>query len=528
MKHMERSLSNRLGYLGLLVSAVGIASTGAAGCGASDDGSGKPADVAAAAPAAPPPVALRDEVAVDEISVFQAVKATLVKEGALVATPNAPIIANRPAYVRVFVKATARTRPVLEGELRVKRAGREDLVLRDSGKRVLPELDEEEVETTLNFSIPAEEMTADASFSFKAGVSTAGADVVTFPAEGGVVPFGASMSSQKLRVKLVPVSYATASGAALTPAVTDLSVYRDTLYKLYPVASIELSVREPITWTSAIDANGKGWDALLSNIVATRRADNVDRDVYYVGMFTPKATIDEFCDAGRCVLGLAPLAEEREVGLRAAIVLGYGGNGTAGTMAHELAHAMGRGHAPCGAPAGVDDDFPYGTGSIGVWGYDILTKRLINPGRRYRDFMSYCGPEWVSDYTYRGIFERMGVVTKQQVAIAAGPATGGAPGARPSELIQTFNVGADGTVVQGAEIETLPEIETHGGGEHVTVSYEGATGQVFATAKARVRRLSEFGGSIVLAPSAPAGAIRARLSGIGVASIVRLAPRTAR
>lgn len=501
----------------LLVAVAGVMATSAVGCGSTADTEPAPGPVAieAATPTAPP---LAEEIAVDQVAVYQGVKATLVQEGAIVAAPNAPVIANRPAFVRVFVKAIGRTRPLLEAELHVKRAGKEDLVLKDGGKRMLPELDEELLENTFNFTIPAEAMTTDASFSFKVG-ATGTATSVAYPADGTAQRFDAKATSPKVRVKLVPVSYEV-DGVSLTPDLADLTVYKDTLYKMYPTASIEMSVRTPHVWTNAIKANGSGWSDLLASIVQERKNDKPERDVYYIGVFTPQASIDEFCASGGCVLGLAPLANEREVGLRAAIILGYKNRGSANTMAHELAHAMGRGHAPCGSPDGVDDDFPYGSASIGVWGYDILASKLINPGNRYRDFMSYCGPNWVSDYTYKALFERMDIVTKQQAAVdTATPATGssGTPGQRPStELRQSFRVDPDGSVHEGPAIEVLPGQDQ---GETVLVSYEGALGKVFATAKGRVRHLSEeSAGSFILAPQAPIGATRARISTVGARS----------
>lgn len=498
---------------GLVMTAflAAVASGASSACGSTGESEGATADGGSATPPAAPATNLAEEVSVDQIAVYQAVKTTIVREGVAVAAPNAPVIANRPAFVRVFVKAMARTRPLLEAELRVKRAGKEDLVLKDSGKRVLPELDDELLENTLNFTVPAEAMTADASFSFKAGVKVTDATAISFPADGTTKSFDAKVSSQKVRVKLVPVTYQATEGSSLTPDLADLTNYKDTLYKMYPTASIEMSVREPIVWTSAIKSNGTGWSELLASVVDERRNDAPERDVYYIGVFTPVPSIEQFCASGGCVLGLAPLAQEREVGLRAAIILGYKNRGSANTMAHELAHAMGRGHAPCGSPAGVDDEFPYGSASIGVWGYDIITNKLLDPGNRYRDFMSYCGPNWISDYTYKGLFERMDTVTKQQAAIAGStPGTSGSGGQRTAtELRQSFRVDADGTVHQGPAIEVLPGEES---GETVAVSYEGARGKIVATGKGRVRRLSEDqAGSIVLAPRAPAGAARARI-----------------
>jgi hypothetical protein len=500
------SSSRKLTFV--FVGVVGACVTSSA-CGASNSGGDDRPDAAfdAAADAPPAVVPLREDVAIDEISVSQAVKITLVKGGVAVAEPNGPVIANRPAYVRVYLQARGAKTPMVSGELRVARAGKADLVLTDLDKRAMLAPEEADERSTLNFTIAAEDMTADAAISFKAGRVLTSTDVVTFPADGSAMPLGAKTSSQTLRVKLVPVTYEAVPGVVLTPSMDTLEAYRQTLYKMYPVATVELSVREPVPWTAAIAANGSGWDALLSKVLETRRADQADRDLYYVGLFTPKPSFEEFCAQGGCVLGLAPLAQEHETGLRAAIVLGYPGRAE-GTMAHELAHTMGRAHAPCGKPAGVDEDFPYKGGGIGVFGFDLVKKKIFDPAASYRDLMGYCAPEWISDYTYRGLFERMEVVTKQAAAASAG--------GPPPELMRSFRVAADGTAVEGPEIEVLPD---DGRGASVTVRYEGANGQVLATTRARARALSELGGSIVLAPQPPAAAVRARVGGLGLATL---------
>ncbi|MCA9769124.1 MAG: hypothetical protein KC485_09930, partial [Gemmatimonadetes bacterium] len=70
-----------------------------------------------------------------------------------------------------------------------------------------------------------------------------------------------------------------------------------------------------------------------------------------------------------------------------------------GVMAHEIGHNMGRSHVACGGPSNPDPNFPYANGSIGIWGLDVPALSLRNPST-YKDLMSYCGPEWVSDYTW--------------------------------------------------------------------------------------------------------------------------------
>ena len=506
----------------VVATSLGCAAAAAVACGSTTETTSAPAAAASTAPAAPATTAA-DELAIDEVAVYQAVKTTIVKGGAVAKKPNAPIIAGRPAMVRVFVKAIGHTRPKIEGELRVTRAGKEDLVLKDSGRGVLPALDDGLLEQTLNFDIGAEDMTADATFAVKAGVKLASGDIVSFPDDGTTVPFKAKTASQKLRVTFVPVAYQAADGTSITPDLADSATLKDTLYKMYPVAAVEITVHAPLKWSSPVAADGPGWDALLSGIMQVRKADNVDRDVYYVGVFTPKPTIDQFCDQGSCILGIAPQADEKSVGLRAALVLGYGNRSAGGTLAQELAHAMGRAHAPCGNPQAIDYDFPYSGGSIGVFGYDILTKELLDPGDRWRDFMSYCSPVWTSDYTFQGIYDRMEIVTTQQkAAVAAAAGASGTSGSGMSsaqlETHQSFIIAANGSIVEGPAVDMLPG---DAGGEHTVVAYEGAAGNVLATAQAHVRSISRTGSRIVIAPRAPVGATSARLSGMGVSRLSR-------
>jgi hypothetical protein len=516
---VKRSLS-----LVVVVGLVSALSVGAAACSSSDESASNPAPAVATEPTAPV-TTMADELSVDEVAVYQAVKTFVVKDGAVAAKPNAPVIAARPAFIRVFVKAVGRTRPIIDGELRVKRAGKPDLVLKDSGKRVVAELDDEMLEQTLNFAVGAEDMTPDATFSFRAGSkldSTDPRDVVSFPADGTTAPFNAKTASQKLRVKFVPVTYEAVTGTSLTPDLADVATLKDTLYKMYPVASVEITVREPLKWSTPVEADGPGWSALLSGIMQLRRADKADRDVYYVGVFTPKETIDQFCAKGSCILGIAPQASERDVGMRAALVLGYGQRGAGSTLAQELAHAMGRLHAPCGSPQAIDDAYPYTGGGIGTWGYDVLKKQLVDPGR-YRDYMSYCGPTWVSDYTYQGVYDRMEILTDQQKAIDATPpsSTGTPPkqAQMQTQLQRSFLVEADGSVTEGPDLEVLAANDAHESGATVDVTYEGAGGRSFA-AKGRVRSIAGVGSRLVVVPQEPAfAATRARLSGIGVSKL---------
>lgn len=87
------------------------------------------------------------------------------------------------------------------------------------------------------------------------------------------------------------------------------------------------------------------------------------------------------------------------------------------TLAHELGHNLGRGHVKCpdsgpGMPEGPYDPYPYITDTIGIvhpdgyYGFDYLTGQAIAPDGA-ADFMSYCSPEWVSDYTWEAIYDEL-------------------------------------------------------------------------------------------------------------------------
>jgi hypothetical protein len=85
-------------------------------------------------------------------------------------------------------------------------------------------------------------------------------------------------------------------------------------------------------------------------------------------------------------------------GIRASV-----GIDEATTIAHEIGHNFDRKHVPCRGEPDPDRNYPYPNGLIGQWGTNVDEWGFVDPSRVY-DFMSYCGEEWVSDYTYNGLF----------------------------------------------------------------------------------------------------------------------------
>ena len=98
---------------------------------------------------------------------------------------------------------------------------------------------------------------------------------------------------------------------------------------------------------------------------------------------------------------------------------------------HEIGHTRGRGHANfCGAKNGPS--FPNVSGLIspfpgdasGHFGFDIATRQIYGPSDWY-DVMTYCDNQWISEFTYEGIYnylaqETLGPFTDSPASLTTG------------------------------------------------------------------------------------------------------------
>jgi hypothetical protein len=159
--------------------------------------------------------------------------------------------------------------------------------------------------------------------------------------------------------------------------------FSQTLWRIWPLKETSYTTRAPYTFSGTLsgqDANA--WSQLLDELRALRQVDGSGR--YYYGFVKVGYTS-----------GIAGIGY---LGYPVAVGWDYSQSAPA-VMAHELGHNFGRNHAPCGT--GGDPYYPYPDGKIGAWGYDLASGALKDPNQYY-DLMSYCGPQWVSDYSYQG------------------------------------------------------------------------------------------------------------------------------
>jgi hypothetical protein len=90
-------------------------------------------------------------------------------------------------------------------------------------------------------------------------------------------------------------------------------------------------------------------------------------------------------------------------------------------MGHEVGHSVTGGHPKgmndeCGH-SNQDENFPRADLSIGagaMWGFDVgsvglnpLLPPMVLPNDQWTDFMGYCNNEWISDYNYENIFDKL-------------------------------------------------------------------------------------------------------------------------
>jgi hypothetical protein len=168
----------------------------------------------------------------------------------------------------------------------------------------------------------------------------------------------------------------------------------------------------------AVQAMGGGWANALNAVVQLRAQDRPAPNVYYYGLVAPGMTLKDYCPMG-CVGGVANVPPSTtSTGQFASMGVSYHEGKPEKNLddisvrvaLQEIAHDFGRLHAFCVVPeggvpsTGNDNNYPYKTGSIGNWGYDIVQKKLFDP-MKYFDIQSYCNPVFISDYTFSAIFD---------------------------------------------------------------------------------------------------------------------------
>ena len=179
------------------------------------------------------------------------------------------------------------------------------------------------------------------------------------------------------------------------PTLADLQNTAATTLLMFPVRSAgTYRTAGTVNWTTPLtDAPScpgcctPNWVALNTAVDAQRTADGNRTDVLYYGLMAAGIPMGPIigCNTG-------------------GVSTGSVNDGM--TMAHELGHACGFAHAPCGTPG--DPNYPAyepydpaatPQASIGEYGLNISNGSIPSPSS-FKDMMAYCGPRWISLYNY--------------------------------------------------------------------------------------------------------------------------------
>lgn len=490
--------------------------------------------------AAPPEAPLARAVVIDEVAIYQGTRVVLARAGQPVAASSRPmpIVAGRDALMRVFVspKAGAGAQSVT-AELFVVSHGKV-LSAHKATATVDARSSETDVASTFNMSIPGAALTADSEFLVRLvtqgapSVSTTTPHPAQYPTNGATARFDAKVSGT-LKVVVVPIIYA-ADGSNRPPDVSAavLDTARKRMLEFYPVANVDLRVRQPLVWNQPILASGTGWDEVLDRVTELRLTDNAGFDVYYYGVFAPAPSLAAYCPAN-CLLGLSNFAEDvGDAAYRSSVGALYAAMDAIDTMPHEIGHAHGRDHAPCGGASSPDPKFPYPGGRSGAWGYSVVTHQLQPP--TLYDQMSYCAPAWQSDYTYRALFDRAHALANMRVATpehgqdVARAISGEKNGNANARTYRMLRILGDGTI-KWASGPFKTSVPVAGVGRAQAVSFVDESGHVAYEAMAHGASYDHLPGGVLLVPyDAPQKFARVRLDLSRIDSHPALAPLRAR
>jgi len=347
---------------------------------------------------------------VKQVAVYQSVKIPVMEDGAAVpvASRNARILAGRDTMFRVFVTLGSGWN-ARELSARLTLTTEDGQPIRFYSKKTISASSvDSDTKTSFQLFVPARDMQGSLRYSVEVvecGSSSGSAGQARFP-ETGEVELGMK-NTGGLNVKIIPIKVGTLMPDLSAEA---LAGYANYLRAMYPIDNVTINVGDSLSASTPLD-----WSGMLDAVRAKRSSDKPTADVYYFGLVKPADTLRAYCQS-TCTTGIGFVVTSATGTMagssRAAVGVGFADINSQETMAHEIGHNHGRSHAPCAngtGMTGIDNNYPYTKGALGVWGYDSRTQKLWDPAKS-TDIMGYCNNQWVSDYTYEGLATRVAAV----------------------------------------------------------------------------------------------------------------------
>ena len=304
---------------------------------------------------------------------------------------SVPLVQGRPGYLRVFVLANAWSGAAPPVRVRLlDRDGHE--ILNESipgpAAGVPDTLRQGSMDQSWN--LPLEGSLIQPGITCLASVAGPGnvpAGNLRYPADGSPLPLEV-VPAAPLRLVLIPIRTRGRVGLVESGGRTKES-WVQSLTRMFPLGQV--TVRVGAEFATTFDPHDDVQEQhLLGQLEAMRVSAGATREYYY-GVFPARG--------GNNHTGLGYVPAANSTSLRSAI--GWDGHSYHLSLAHELGHNLGLRHAPCGRahnfPKDVNPAFWYRDGSIGAFGFEVQTATPKDPAV-FKDIMSYCPPEWASDF----------------------------------------------------------------------------------------------------------------------------------
>jgi Concanavalin A-like lectin/glucanases superfamily len=176
------------------------------------------------------------------------------------------------------------------------------------------------------------------------------------------------------------------------------------MQRAFPLSDLQVVERTYIAGSGVPDCGQVNTYLLSKRLWDLAHSTDVPANTHYYGMVS-----DEGGFMRGCAVSIPSFVASGPTGVPGASFT-WDTDGSYGDWygGHELAHTWGRTHANfCGATGGTDASNPDGrispalTGDTAIYGFDIFTRAIYPP--TWKDVMTYCDYEWVSDITYEGL-----------------------------------------------------------------------------------------------------------------------------
>jgi hypothetical protein len=230
--------------------------------------------------------------------------------------------------------------------------------------------------------------------------------VIAAPIEG-LQLIGVQSEPVQLKIQMVPVKYdaGTCHTDLSTLSQEELDIFINNMHEQNPVQEVQFTFRPDATieWNQQFNDLAE----LHQPLRDLRAIDNAPPNMYYYA-------IVDVCgggigDAAGVAPGTPPPTKDAADARVASGVYGsFVGSYAYQVFVHEIGHCQGRPHTECPGNAGMppyDDEYTHENGVIGGWGFGIRFYELHHPTATY-DYMSYCGPNFASDYTWSRTFNQ--------------------------------------------------------------------------------------------------------------------------